>query len=372
MRNLLIILFLMVFIAVPAVSIAQDDGNNTQNGTNDTQSTVNNTQDEGNNPPDDNNISNEDFYAPLSPYGNWIQLDNGVTVWHPLHTGRFWAPYKYGHWVWTDDGWYWDSNEPFGYIVYHYGRWYNDAVYGWIWVPDHVWAPAWVEWRYNDNYIGWAPLCPYASFSIGLGIRFTTGFVTPMGYWHFLGYNRMCDPYAYRYYAPDRERARFFAETRYQTNYGYSNGRVMNRGVDVDYIRQRGGGRIVEQHIQRVNDIRNAGGRSNDNIVRAYVPSHQQLAARGNSNVRIQHATKSSSLDVTKVNISSRINNNQPQNKIQNTSAARVNNENKKPVNNSQPKVKNNPQPRVKNTVQKGKRSGENKGGRNDNGGGRR
>jgi len=27
-------------------------------------------------------------------------------------------------------------------------------------MPDDVWGPAWVEWRYDDEYIGWAPLRP--------------------------------------------------------------------------------------------------------------------------------------------------------------------------------------------------------------------
>jgi len=213
-----------------------------------------------------------------------------------------WSPYRYGHWEWTDDGWYWDSDEPFGNIVYHYGRWYDDDYYGWIWVPDNVWAPAWVEWRYNDNYIGWAPLTPYASFSIGIGISFSDNYETPYSYWHFVGYNHMCDRSVYNYYVPDRERYRIYSDTRYRTNYGYSNGRVINRGVDVDYIRQRGGGRIVENRIQRVDDPRKAG-RGNDNVVRAFIPTHEQMARADGRNVEIKRATRSSSLDVSRISV---------------------------------------------------------------------
>ncbi|MCX7916289.1 MAG: hypothetical protein N3A53_08330, partial [Verrucomicrobiae bacterium] len=50
--------------------------------------------------------------------------------------------------------------EPFGWAVFHYGRWYYDDYYGWIWIPDRIWGPAWVEWRETETYVGWAPLLP--------------------------------------------------------------------------------------------------------------------------------------------------------------------------------------------------------------------
>ncbi|MFN3693884.1 MAG: DUF6600 domain-containing protein, partial [Ignavibacterium sp.] len=128
------------------------------------------------------------FYTNLSPYGTWIEIDYGVVAWRPTIIKRNWAPYKIGRWVWTDYGWYWDSYEPFGHIVFHYGRWYYDDYYGWIWIPDDEWAPAWVEWRYDDDYIGWAPLHPYAVFSVNFGIRITYNYNVPYAYWHFVTY----------------------------------------------------------------------------------------------------------------------------------------------------------------------------------------
>jgi hypothetical protein len=115
----------------------------------------------------------------------------------------------------------------------------------------------------------------------------------------------MCDPYVFNYYVSDRERYGIYSYTRYRTNYGYSNGRVINRGVDVDYIRQRGGGRIVERQIQRVDDFRNTGAGSNDNFVRAYMP-REQLAGTNNRNVEIKRTTKPSSLDVSRLGIGNR------------------------------------------------------------------
>jgi Family of unknown function (DUF6600) len=242
------------------------------------------------------------FYSALSPYGTWIELDGGVVVWRPMHLDIGWAPYRNGQWIWTSDGWYWDSYDPFGYIVFHYGRWYFDNYYGWIWVPDDVWAPAWVQWRYDNDYIGWSPLPPYASFSIGIGIHFTHDFVTPYRYWHFVRYRYMCDPHVYNYFAPDRDKYRIYSVTKFRTNYGYSNGRVINRGVDVDYVRQRGGSRIVERSIERVDNPRNTGFGRGD-VVRAYIPPRDQISRENFRNQDIRRGTRSSSLDISRVEI---------------------------------------------------------------------
>jgi hypothetical protein len=62
--------------------------------------------------------------------------------------------------VWTNAGWAWASDEPFGWAVYHYGRWAYSPAVGWMWVPGRVWAPAWVSWRWNDGYAAWCPMGP--------------------------------------------------------------------------------------------------------------------------------------------------------------------------------------------------------------------
>jgi len=245
------------------------------------------------------------FYNSLAPYGTWIQLNDGVTVWRPVHMPIGWAPYKYGSWVWTNDGWYWNSDEPFGYIVFHYGRWYYDDYYGWIWVPDDVWAPAWVEWRYDNDYIGWAPLPPYASFSIGFGIRFSTGYTTPYSYWHFVKYRYMCNRYAYNHYVHDRYKYRIYGRTKYRTNYGYSDGRVINRGVDVDFVKKRSGSRIVERNIERVNnagELRNTNDR-NSGSVRAVIIPKDQLNRSRDRNIEIRTGNRRSSLEMNKIQV---------------------------------------------------------------------
>ncbi len=153
------------------------------------------------------------FYSELAPYGSWIEVDYGVVVWRPTIIRVDWLPYQMGRWVWTYDGWYWDSYEPFGFITYHYGRWYYDDYYGWLWYPDYEWAPAWVEWRYDNSYIGWAPLHPYAVFSVSVGIYFSNAYYTPYHHWHFVNYNYFCDPYVYNYFVEPGYRYRVHSGT---------------------------------------------------------------------------------------------------------------------------------------------------------------
>jgi len=59
------------------------------------------------------------FYTSLSPYGTWIEIGYGTPVWRPTIVRKTWSPYYQGEWVYTDYGWYWNSYEPFGEIVYH-------------------------------------------------------------------------------------------------------------------------------------------------------------------------------------------------------------------------------------------------------------
>ena len=96
--------------------------------------------------------------------GEWIDSGEYGRVWRPTHVNDDWQPYLYGRWVWTRAGWAWASDEPFGWAVYHYGRWAWAPAVGWMWVPGHTWAPAWVSWRWTDGYAAWCPLGPRAAF----------------------------------------------------------------------------------------------------------------------------------------------------------------------------------------------------------------
>lgn len=109
--------------------------------------------------------SASDFDAPLSSVGTWVEVPRHGRCWRPTSVEVGWRPYSSGRWVWTDLGWYWESEEPWGWACYHYGNWAYDDGYGWVWVPAVEWAPAWVVWRTSETYVGWAPLAPAGWFA---------------------------------------------------------------------------------------------------------------------------------------------------------------------------------------------------------------
>ncbi len=113
------------------------------------------------------------FYAKLEPHGAWLETADYGYVWQPrqAESSRSWRPYTNGRWVYTDAGWTWISEEPFGWATYHYGRWTRLRGIGWVWVPGNEWAPAWVSWRKSNDYVGWAPLPPEARFDQRTGIH---------------------------------------------------------------------------------------------------------------------------------------------------------------------------------------------------------
>lgn len=201
------------------------------------------------------------FYDTLRPYGDWIEIERGFYGWRPNRVHRGWRPYMNGRWAWTDYGWYWVSYEPFGWAVFHYGRWYFDDYYGWIWIPDNVWGPSWVEWRYDNDYIGWAPLPPYARFSVLIGIRFTTRWNAPSHYWNFISHRNFNNHSVSRYIVNENHTRRLIRTTRSAGAYEVDRDRIINRGVDRNIIERNGNVRI-----DRI-DVRETGERG-ERIVR--------------------------------------------------------------------------------------------------------
>ena len=184
------------------------------------------------------------FYSSLEPYGEWISISGDVYAWHPLQVAADWRPYDYGRWVWTDGGWYWASDEPWAWAVYHYGRWYYDDYYGWVWIPGYDWAPAWVEWRYGGDCVGWAPLGPYAVFSANFGIFYRTSWVTPYRYWCFTDWRYMTNPGLHQYVYRAQDNTRFIGRTRAGGSVQYDGGRIISRGPEPQVVERRGNVRI--------------------------------------------------------------------------------------------------------------------------------
>lgn len=98
----------------------------------------------------------------LAGYGQWHEDRALGPVWTPdaAAVGAGFTPYvSRGQWVLSDAGWFWQSDDPWGAVTFHYGRWVVREGQ-WRWVPGTAFAPAWVDWRVGGGWVGWAPLGP--------------------------------------------------------------------------------------------------------------------------------------------------------------------------------------------------------------------
>lgn len=133
----------------------------------------------------DSTANYREMYKDLDKDGEWIQTTKGeledmipkddeeiaksgdnccrdqiIWVWRPRVYYVGWTPYCNGRWYYTVWGWFWYSFYDWGWACYHHGRWVFSPIYGWIWIPGRVWAPAWVDWCYTGAYVGWFPRFP--------------------------------------------------------------------------------------------------------------------------------------------------------------------------------------------------------------------
>jgi hypothetical protein len=187
------------------------------------------------------------FQGQLAPYGNWIQLPGYGWCWQPAAVSRdsLWRPYcDAGHWVYTDQGWFWASDYPWGDVVFHYGRWARQPGYGWIWVPDYTWAPSWVAWRQDqgDGYVGWAPLPPAARFVAGVGFSWGGRVVVDADFglrasdFCFIGWDHYWD-HNFRAYLLRSDRAEFiWRRSVIRNGYRFSNGRFIIDGIGAQRV----------------------------------------------------------------------------------------------------------------------------------------
>jgi uncharacterized protein DUF6600 len=194
--------------------------------------------------------SDQPFYDDLSPYGRWVYVSGPGWVWSPSNVQAGWRPYQLGHWVYTDYGWTWSSDEEFGWAVYHYGRWHQDASYGWVWVPGTEWGPAWVAWHEGGGYVGWAPLPWQVTFRAGVGLDWggVSISLTPAS-WCFVNARFLVDPGLRGYIEPPTRNVTLIHVTKNITSYTYIDNRVVNQGVTVDRIGRAVGHTIPRYHV---------------------------------------------------------------------------------------------------------------------------
>jgi len=211
------------------------------------------------------------FYDELTPYGQWYRHPRWGDVWRPTRVERDFRPYYRGHWVPTREyGWMWESDYAFGDITFHYGRWVYDRYDGWLWVPGYVWAPAWVVWRGNADYVGWFPMPPDDRFLAGYEVYRTDwndwnrgfgyadwygpqfGLSVSLGFWSFVDRAHFADRDYFRYAPPRTQFTQIINNTTNITNYTTVNNVVVNRSVNVEQIERAAGRRFEPLPAQQI------------------------------------------------------------------------------------------------------------------------
>jgi hypothetical protein len=130
-------------------------------------------------------------YADLDEYGAWRTVGQYGAVWFPGKMDAAWAPYKSGHFIWTDSwGMNWVDTQPWGFVPSHYGRWVKvDGSWGWVpgtagktetartFAVRPYYAPALVAWAsfdagvvLPDAVVGWFPLGPGEAWKPGFPV----------------------------------------------------------------------------------------------------------------------------------------------------------------------------------------------------------
>lgn len=211
-------------------------------------------------------ISFQVFYDELLPYGDWIRDPVHGYVWVPYAEPNFQPYATNGHWVMSTYGNTWVSNYAWGWAPFHYGRWYFDDYLGWAWVPGYEWGPAWVNWRSNAGYYGWAPLGPGVSIHVAVNI--------PSHHWIFVPKRRFVSRNIYNYYVPRRNVVKIYNQTTVINNtYVYDN-RTYITGPERREI-ERATRRSVP--VYQVNDSQRPGRASvNRNSLTVYKPEVRQ------------------------------------------------------------------------------------------------
>jgi hypothetical protein len=188
----------------------------------------------------------EDAQIALEEYGGWRPHPRFGEVWVPGGVPPDWRPYQYGHWVYTDEwGWYWVSDDieaDWGWVVYHYGRWAFEPGFGWFWVPGDEWAPAWVDWRYGAEYVGWAALPPDELIE--------TYEVEP-AYWVFVPSRFIGAPRLRTYYVPPYRRSVLLRQTRIVNRTFPVHGRVaVNPGISPAFVARVNGAPVETYRVR--------------------------------------------------------------------------------------------------------------------------
>ncbi len=225
----------------------------------------------------------------LSPYGSWVDVPGYGQCWQPtVESG--WRPYyDGGHWVYSDAGMYWQSDNPWGSVVFHYGSWTYAGAYGWVWVPGYQYAPSWVFWRHSEGYMGWAPLPPGALFVDGgwtyggrrYGADYDFGYAA--SFYVFVGREHFWEHDYHRYILRGEEFRREFGRSEINRFRRDEYGRYIHEGMDREHLE-----RFTEHKVE---EFRHDELRAHDRMVMR--EDHQRIVTeRQNAHTAEVHAAQ--------------------------------------------------------------------------------
>jgi hypothetical protein len=196
----------------------------------------------------------------LSPYGSWVDVPGYGQCWQPtVESG--WRPYyDAGHWVYSDAGLYWQSDNPWGSIVFHYGSWTYAGAYGWVWVPGYQYAPSWVFWRHTEGALGWAPLPPGAVFVDGgwtyggrrYGVDYDFGYAA--SFYIFVGHDHFWEHDYHRYILRGEEFRREYGRSEVNRFRRDEHGRFIHEGLDREHLEHFTGRHVEEVRHEELRD----------------------------------------------------------------------------------------------------------------------
>jgi hypothetical protein len=316
-------------------------------------------------------VDYKEFYDQLAPHGEWVQvrpeeiglkpkvasskssindnhllsnllgikdanassnMDFGmIFVWSPSQdlsvTGTVgenhqYRPYRHGQWVYTDEGWYFRASTRWEETVHHHGRWVYSPTAGWLWVPGRVWAPAWVNWRQNNDYVSWAPLPPSDYLYDG----YMNDPQIDDDYYVIVERRHFIDPDIYRYDNPYYSNGdRIYASQMTGTvGIVVVNNIIINRGPDVNIIQNIYGTNIDVVNIQHVTNFSNVS--YSDRQYNVYTPDFKRYTSTENTNFTVNEPKSFKNYaDVNKENTSNNNVNNPSVNNNVNTKVTNPN-----------------------------------------------
>jgi hypothetical protein len=244
------------------------------------------------------------FEADLAPYGDWVVVGSYGRCWRPRGVVATWRPYSVGHWVWSDYGWTWASEEQWGFATYHYGRWYADARYGWVWVPGSTWAPAWVAWRSGGGYVGWAPLGP--TVAVGVNVEITEAHTRdiPAASFCFVAERDIAERRVHEHVVSVRENTTIINKTTNITHITTVNNVVVNKGVSVEKIEHDTGRKVERKSVKEVSSPAEARRLRERGEVVAYKPAKVVEAERARvTTVRQREVERSKTAEVKRTEV---------------------------------------------------------------------